>query len=55
MKVLVTGGNGKLAAYLIRALAADHELVLFARRRLAAEFANYPGWSITNPSLAARN
>lgn len=42
MKVLITGGNGKLAAYLIRALAADHELVLFARHQPAAEFANYP-------------
>lgn len=42
MKVLLTGGNGKLAAYVIRALAADHELVLFSRKQPAAEFAHYP-------------
>ncbi|MCX6045491.1 MAG: NAD(P)-dependent oxidoreductase, partial [Chloroflexi bacterium] len=42
MKVLITGGNGKLAAYVLRALAADHELVLFARHQPAPEFANYP-------------
>ena len=37
MKVLITGGNGKLAAYVIRALAADHEIVLFARHRPAPD------------------
>jgi nucleoside-diphosphate-sugar epimerase len=42
MKVLITGGNGKLAAYVVRALAQEHELVLFARHQPAAEFANYP-------------
>lgn len=42
MKVLITGANGKLAAYVIRALAADHELVLFSRKQPAAEFAQYP-------------
>lgn len=42
MKVLITGGNGKLAAYVIRALAADHEIVLFARHQPAPEFAHYP-------------
>ena len=42
MKVLVTGANGKLAAYIIRALAADHELVLFSRRQPGDEFAQYP-------------
>jgi UDP-glucose 4-epimerase len=42
MKVLITGGNGKLAAYVIRALAADHELVLFSRKQPAEEFAHYP-------------
>lgn len=41
MKVLITGANGKLGAYVIRALAADHELVLFSRRRPDAEFAQY--------------
>ncbi|MEZ4681546.1 MAG: NAD(P)-dependent oxidoreductase [Caldilineaceae bacterium] len=42
MKVLVTGANGKLGTYIIRALAADHDLVLFSRRQPAAEFAHYP-------------
>lgn len=42
MKVLITGANGKLGAYVIRALAAEHELVLFSRRQPAAEFAHYP-------------
>jgi UDP-glucose 4-epimerase len=42
MKVLITGGNGKLAAYLIRELAPDHELVLFARHQPAEEFSKYP-------------
>jgi nucleoside-diphosphate-sugar epimerase len=42
MKVLITGGNGKLAAYVIRELAADHDLVLFARHQPADEFAHYP-------------
>lgn len=42
MKVLITGANGKLGAYVIRALAADHELVLFSRRQPDAEFAQYP-------------
>ena len=42
MKVLITGGNGKLAAYVTRALAAEHEIVLFARHQPAEEFANYP-------------
>ncbi len=42
MKVLITGGNGKLAAYVIQALAKEHELVLFSRRPPGAEFAHYP-------------
>lgn len=42
MKVLITGANGKLAAYVVRALAQEHELVLFARHQPAAEFARYP-------------
>lgn len=42
MKVLVTGGNGKLASYVIRELAPQHEIVLFARHQPAAEFAHYP-------------
>jgi len=42
MKVLLTGASGKLAAYIIRTLAKDHELVLFSRSQPAAEFADYP-------------
>ncbi len=42
MKVLVTGGSGKLAAYVTRALASEHEIVLFSRQRPAEEFAQYP-------------
>jgi len=42
MKVLITGGNGKLAAYVIRALANEHEIVLFSRRQPDAAFAQYP-------------
>ncbi|HMN29640.1 MAG TPA: NAD(P)-dependent oxidoreductase [Caldilineaceae bacterium] len=41
MNVLITGGNGKLAAYLIRELAPNHEIVLFARPRPADEFSQY--------------
>lgn len=42
MKVLITGGSGKLAAYVTRALAQEHEIVLFARRQPDAAFAAYP-------------
>jgi UDP-glucose 4-epimerase len=42
MKVLITGGNGKLAAYVIRTLAPNHEIVLFARHQPSEEFAHYP-------------
>ncbi|HRW05530.1 MAG TPA: NAD(P)-dependent oxidoreductase [Caldilineaceae bacterium] len=42
MKVLITGANGKLATYVIRALAGTHDLVLFSRRQPRAEFAQYP-------------
>ena len=42
MKVLVTGASGKLAAYIIRDLAADYELVLMSRRKPADEFAHLP-------------
>jgi len=42
MRVLVTAANGKLGAYVIRALARDHELVLFARHQPSAEFAGLP-------------
>lgn len=42
MRVLVTGASGNFGAYVIRALAARHELVLFARRRPSLEFATLP-------------
>ena len=42
MRVLVTAANGKLGAYVIRALAREHELVLFARHQPSAEFASLP-------------
>jgi len=42
MRVLVTAANGKLGAYVIRALARDHDLVLFARHPPSAEFAGLP-------------
>ncbi|MEM7131702.1 MAG: NAD(P)-dependent oxidoreductase [Chloroflexota bacterium] len=42
MKVLITGASGKLAAYIIRELAAEHELVLFSRRQPDVEFAHLP-------------
>ncbi len=42
MNVLVTGASGKLAAYVIRALQEDHDLVLFSRSQPAAEFAHLP-------------
>jgi nucleoside-diphosphate-sugar epimerase len=56
MKVLITGGNGKLAAYVIRQLAQDHDIVLFARRRPAEEFAHLP-WiqgDLNNPDDCRR-
>ncbi len=42
MKVLITGASGKLGAYVIRALAQDHELVLMSRRRPDEEFSQLP-------------
>jgi len=42
MKVLITGASGKLGAYVIRELAAEHDLVLTSRRRPEAEFAHLP-------------
>lgn len=42
MRVLVTAANGKLGAYVIRALAPEYDLVLFARHQPPAEFAAYP-------------
>ena len=42
MRVLVSAANGKLGAYVIHALARDHDLVLFARHQPGAEFAGLP-------------
>ncbi|MEM7536892.1 MAG: NAD(P)-dependent oxidoreductase [Chloroflexota bacterium] len=42
MKVMITGASGKLAAYVIRELADEHELVLFSRRQPDDEFGQYP-------------
>lgn len=42
MKVTITGASGKLAAYVIRALADEHELLLFSRRKPADEFGHLP-------------
>ena len=42
MRVLITAANGKLGAYVIRALARDHDLVLFARHQPGAEFDGLP-------------
>lgn len=42
MRVLITAANGKLGAYVIRALAREHDLVLFARHQPDAEFNDLP-------------
>ena len=42
MRVLITGASGKLGAYIIRELMADHELVLFSRSQPADEFSRFP-------------
>lgn len=42
MRVLVTGASGKLAAFVIRELAGDHQLLLFSRRPPPSEFGAYP-------------
>ncbi|MBV7332764.1 NAD(P)-dependent oxidoreductase [Chloroflexi bacterium TSY] len=41
MRVLITGASGKLGAYVIRELMAEHELVLFSRRQPDVEFTDY--------------
>ena len=56
MKVLVTGANGKLGSYVIRALQADHELKLFSRGKPADEFSKHP-WiqgDLTDAEACAR-
>ena len=40
MKILITGASGRLGPFVIRALAADYELVLLSRRKPADEFAD---------------
>ena len=42
MKVLITGASGRLAGYVIRELADQHELVLTSRRKPAEEFSDLP-------------
>ena len=42
MKVLITGASGRLAGFVIRELAKQHELVLTSRRKPAAEFSSFP-------------
>lgn len=42
MKVLITGGSGKLARYVIRELEGAHELVLFSRSRPPEDRAHLP-------------
>jgi len=41
MKVLITGASGRLAGYVVRELADQHELVLSSRREPAAELSDY--------------
>lgn len=41
MRVLITGASGKLGAYVIHALAEEHELVLMSRSHPAPEFARF--------------
>lgn len=42
MKVLITGASGRLANFVIRELASQHELVLTSRRKPSDEFSNLP-------------
>jgi len=42
MKVLITGASGRLAGYVIRELADQHELVLTSRRKPDEEFSDLP-------------
>ena len=42
MKVLITGASGRLADFVIRELASQHELVLTSRRKPSDEFSNLP-------------
>ena len=42
MKVLITGASGRLGAYVIRELEAEHSLVLMSRRTPPDEFSHLP-------------
>ena len=42
MKVLITGASGRLGAFVIRELAAQHTLVLMSRRQPPREFDHLP-------------
>ncbi|MEA3345881.1 MAG: NAD(P)-dependent oxidoreductase [Chloroflexota bacterium] len=42
MKVLITGGSGRLAKYVVRELEEDYELVLFSRSRPPEDRAHLP-------------
>ncbi|MGI6368913.1 MAG: NAD-dependent epimerase/dehydratase family protein [Anaerolineae bacterium] len=52
MKVLITGGSGRLARWIVRALRADHELVLFSRTAPPEECADLP-WIQGDLNVAA--
>ena len=41
MKILITGASGRLAGFVIRELANQHELVLTSRRKPAEEFSSF--------------
>ncbi|MDJ0898253.1 MAG: NAD(P)-dependent oxidoreductase [Xenococcus sp. MO_188.B8] len=42
MKVLITGASGRLAEFVIRELAGEHELILTSRRQPSTEFSSFP-------------
>ena len=42
MKVLITGASGRLAGFVIRELAGEHELILTSRRQPPKEFSSFP-------------
>ncbi len=42
MKVLITGASGRLAGFVIRELAEEHELILTSHQQPAKEFSSFP-------------
>ena len=42
MKILITGASGRLAGYVVRELANEHELVLTSRRKPPEELSEFP-------------